>query len=95
MEAKDTMMGEQELRAECFKTPHEEVGDGYCLKCVELAAQAQAEITWPIAKQAGIKEVVEWIKAQQYECANPEDMAYKWLLVPPEDWQAKLKEWGL
>jgi len=38
------------------------------------------------ARKAGIREVVE--KLERYECQNPEDMAYHWLLIPPEDWQA-------
>jgi len=37
------------------------------------------------ARKAGIREVVE--KLERYECQNPEDMAYHWLLIPPEDWQ--------
>ena len=44
---------------------------------------------------SGIKEVVEWIREQQYECKNLEDAAYGWLLIPPGEWQDQLKKWEL
>ena len=57
MEAKDTVMSEEELQA------------GYCEGCydVEYLIRRQAEITWKArepeiaeAKKVGIKEIEEW-----------------------------------
>jgi len=51
-----------------------------------------------LGRQAGIKEVVEWILAHsQLERCDPDVMAYftDYLAVDYPDWQAKLKEWGI
>lgn len=40
-------------------------------------------------KQAGIKEVVEWIEHQD----NPVNISH--IHIVRNDWQSKLKEWGL
>jgi len=50
-----------------------------------------------LGKQAGIKEVVEWIKASGYIAYKGfpyEDDKKVWEVLY-SDWQAKLKEWGL
>jgi len=40
--------------------------------------------------KAGIKEVVEWVEQNRYQRTRKES-----LRVWNEDWQAKLKEWGV
>ncbi len=50
----------------------------------QAIAMEQAEISF----KAGIKEVVEWV-IQNYFIPSPTDKAGQ------EEWQAKLKEWGL
>lgn len=46
-------------------------------------------------KKAGIKEVVDWCKGHRYLEGGDESnfMPYWW--VEEDEWQAKLKEWGV
>lgn len=97
MEAKDTVMtGEQMLKKQReWGQEHTDVG-------VQLLIEHQAEITWPIAKQAGIREVMEWIEslddAPTYSVCEgtnikiPEPPSK---LVLRKELQAKKKDWGL
>lgn len=62
---------------------------------------ALVDVAWEQAQisfEAGIKEVVEWVKANsQVECCDPDTMAYftEYRWVDEANWQSKLKEWGL
>jgi len=66
-------------------------------KCMDLI-EAQAEITGKIMKQEGIREVVEWLKTKGAYLEDPitgNKSAPCALLVGLDEWQAKLKEWGV
>lgn len=80
MEAEKTVMGEEEMLCCSLigKFPFEDVRDVIEETCIH-----QAEITFPLGKQEGIREVVEWI---QYHLPDYEF---------GDKWQAKLKDWGL
>lgn len=91
MEAKDTVLNIEAIQA---LLAGQIIDSNYLYEDInrlcKQVAQAQAEISFP----AGIKEVVEWIK--QYSLVDPTDPTlYKSFRMEWEDWQAKLKEWGI
>ena len=50
------------------------------------------------SKQAGIKEVVEWMKSKmELTRCDPDTMAYfnDYVWVDYDEWKAQLKEWGI
>jgi len=50
--------------------------------------------SFPIGEKAGIKEVVEWIKSHSsLEQGKDEEGRLSWFVR--DEWQAKLKEWGI
>ncbi len=49
------------------------------------------EVAYEDGRQAGIREVVEWVNANTYW---REDAPYKSVL-DPADWKPQLKEWGI
>lgn len=60
--------------------------------------QKQVETQAEISFKAGIKEVVEFIRAHsQLERCDPDVMAYfiDYLAIDYPDWQNQLSEWGL
>lgn len=59
--------------------------DRHCCTTTRDMCERQAEISF----KAGIREVVEWVNAQDYELFRT---GY---VNKPEVWQAKLKEWGI
>ena len=56
----------------------------------ERIAIAEEQFYFEKGKQAGIKEVVDWIKYQATDAPN--GMMYVFL---GKDWLIKLKEWGI
>ena len=51
-----------------------------------------------VGRQEGKKEVVEWVEQQsQVEHCDPDVMRYfrEYRWVDEEEWQARLKEWGI
>ena len=77
---KDTVMSDEDLQSiEELELYH------FKSKKLEKAiAQAQAEISF----KAGIKEMAEWIKER--DCGDK-----SCVVIAIDDWQAKLKEWGI
>lgn len=58
----------------------------------------QGEIIYQLGKEAGIREVVEWIEKNSHANADYNSEGYlrsSWLELYPGSWQAKLKEWGV
>ncbi len=51
----------------------------------------QAEITWSIAEKEGMKEVVDYVLAHRETEMNK----YGNIYIKPDEWRAKLKEWGI
>lgn len=90
MEAKDTVMSGAEMW-------NVTVGTSFWSEERKRreVAKAQAEITWPIAFKAGIREVVEWIKTQQLPKEYQAEEYIGLSVIPDKFWQAKLKEWGI
>uniref|UniRef100_A0A6M3JG63 Uncharacterized protein n=1 Tax=viral metagenome TaxID=1070528 RepID=A0A6M3JG63_9ZZZZ len=96
MKAKDTVLSNGKLLV-MLGTPNFTEMEG---------REKQAEITWDIAykagyeegrlygKQAGLKEVVEWIEGFVYKeiTFDPDVKAY---YISGKVWQAKLREWGI
>ena len=91
MEAKDTVMSDEEIRKLCIKhytelwnkEAAEEIGEKITLQFSNKLAKAQAEISF----KAGIREVVEWIWNEAYEdLMDTDDFAR---------WQAQKKKWGV
>lgn len=106
MEAKDTVIDEEEIKRivmiqalakdEREFLAHYDMDDG--VESSKTTAKAQAEITFPLGKQEGIREVVEWVKSNggwilNYNTSKPERI-WNWSITH-DDWQAKLKEWGI
>ena len=63
-----------------------------------MMSKSLREFIYGENKQAGRKEVVEWIKKNSYAKADYNNEGYlrcSWLELSPSLWQAKLKEWGL
>jgi len=89
MEAKDTVMSNEQIAETKREAYHhksrlspaafEMFGRDQCI------AQAQAEISF----KAGIREVVEWIKGHTLYKG---DYTFH---IDVDQWQAKLKEWGI
>ena len=67
---------------------------GKCIYCNDPIYEFQATIHEGCARQAGIREVVEWIESEIilvtsyaiFTRDNPDNL---------KDWRAKLKEWGI
>ena len=88
MEAKDTVMRDQEIRdvmANAREDGQEYGDDGEPLP-ERRVAKDQAEITWSIAEKAGIRKVVEWVNSKGNIVNNCR-------CVWEEDWQIQVKEW--
>ncbi len=85
MKAKDTVMKKEQARE--IVSVGDQIEDILQVPIDKLAAvcKAQAEISF----KAGIKEVVEWIKASGDASLYNQHGDYT------DDWQAKLKEWGI
>ena len=87
MKAKDTVMKEDGKRGCVFtdkggyRTPWSITGH---------TAKAQAELSF----KAGIREVVDWIESVRPVRKLPEGNMEHYA-VSMEQWQAKLKEWGI
>uniref|UniRef100_A0A6M3KTA3 Uncharacterized protein n=1 Tax=viral metagenome TaxID=1070528 RepID=A0A6M3KTA3_9ZZZZ len=108
MEAKDTVMNILEIdnitgdEAPCSNCP---TPDGDCNDCyLKRIAEAQAKITWEKATEfldltsetqykAGIKEAMDWVRTNIESSETWDEADY--CSIDIEDWQAKLKEWGL
>ncbi len=60
---------------------------GHWIGLVEYQCKAQAEISFPLGKQAGIKEVVEYLGVYENELGFCE--------IGNHTPYAKLKEWGI
>ena len=92
MEAKDTVKFKLE---ELNKLPHM----GSLNKDVIEMLEAQAEISFPLGKQEGMQEVVEWMKGHILRCETERGIAYIQDIIlfrfTKEEWQAFLKERGL
>ena len=80
MRTKDTL-----LSPEQFRLIEEQAHKSSWEKGNELFPE---ELIAEISFKAGIKEVVEWIKER--DCGDKSCVA-----ITIDDWQAKLKEWGL
>ena len=90
MEAIDTVMSEKEWLKIWYSgddKKHLKVYDDYLSGLIN-----QAEISFPKGIDKGRKEVVEWIEEHQTHIGGGNQM---FNLVLGQDWQAKLKEWGL
>jgi len=86
MEAKDTVMTEEELQI-FWRNPED---------CDDVGiAESQAEISFTLGeeqgRQAGVKEVVEWLGLHRSETTRQ----FVGFTIDKKNWQAKLKEWGL
>ena len=46
-------------------------------------------------KSAGIKEVVDWIRDNFYGIGEIGGKPFEGVLIFPDEWQAKLKEWDV
>ena len=77
-----------EAKEPCIGCPDIQM-DNYGYLCDLACGKRTAWLNY----MAGIREAAEWIR--QYECKNSEDMAYHWLLIPPDEWQAQLKNWRI
>jgi len=102
MEAKDTVMGDRDFKRLVKEYPN---ASGI-QEVIPIILKAQAEISFKAGyKQAllqndwineqgrlrGIREVVEWIEDNLDFYMGAEFESVSW----EEDWQAKLKEWGI
>lgn len=83
------------------KNPYRYCQDDYCYHptCLDNKARASAwEEGHKAGKQEGRRGVVEWIieNGQSIETAHESHMSGGefFLGLNPDDWQAKLKEWG-
>ena len=100
MKARETVLSSQEIYDKFY-----EVRD--VSGTAQRVAEAQAEISFKAGEvegfkkrlemrepyKAGIKEVVEWLIDSNLHKGL--DFEYWKVLIYKEDWQAKLKEWGL
>ena len=63
------------------------------------ASKVNAQAYYDSGKQAGIKEVVEWIKNNATDAIvvkdsdTPQQMTIR--AIPDDKWQIKLKDWGI
>ena len=92
MKAKDTVMSDEQVRANCYWALKEwEIREGG-LETVKMNLKAQAEISF----KAGIREVLEFIPLQEYlkQSELIEDVPI-WIGLNWEETQAQLKEWGI
>ena len=63
-------------------------------KSESLLSKASIDLMVADSKKAGIKEVVEWIETHHEQVIMGSFSLYQWSIVVDE-WQAKLKEWGI
>jgi len=98
MEAKDTVMSEEQVKALLFSQR--------CLESIMIAVEAQAEISFRQGRLLGCAEGIDVGRLEVVECIKEIDRADKKLPVFDvdgvdytvllcENWQAKLKEWGI
>ena len=100
MEANDTVMSKEEILTRAIDMglmglfTHDAA-----TKALTEHLEHQAEISFPLGKAEGRKEVVEWFKTKQGAAFA---MAYygktsaaRTFQVDEDEWQAKLKEWGV
>ncbi len=79
------------------KNPYRQCQDDYCvnLTCLDNKVSATA---WEEGLKAGIKEVVEWVKANASLEHGDRDVGLcfeDYLHFDYMNWQDKLKEWGI
>ncbi len=103
MKWQETVKTDGEFEKWCHKHRKYESGECHVSEsCAVCHRKVQAEITGDIAFKAGIREVVEWVESlpdtpTESICEGtnirvPEPPAK---LVFSDNWQAKLKEWGI
>ena len=100
LEAKDTIINREEFEAliqhiigkEIPKT-ETELGNLIADAC-RPPVEAQAAISFRMGKQEGIKKVVEWIEKRDCAYHLFGDFIHHFKIMDNE-WQAKLKEWGI
>ena len=93
MEAKDTVMSKEQIidimpSGDSWEDGRELLWDYVSQGSLRNIATRQAEISFPLGKQEGRREVVEWI------WSNATDV-FKDYLQCSQKWQAYLKEWGI
>ncbi len=103
MKAKDTVMGDEEIQG---------ITNGAGVNMTPLdrkIAEAQAEITWPVAFKAGMKERGKWIlpdELDRLEAAEQSGvqevveflhlkLCDEFWLFNTDEWQAQLKDWHI
>jgi len=84
---KDTMMSPHEIDEARAK------GFGWNNTPGKSLLETQAEITWPIAHKAGMKEVVDWVEEQEKSFVTYGGKHCMKVYLP--EWTTFLKEKGL
>ena len=90
MKAEDTAMSDEDLMDIAWRIYPDKTNTPFITQERRAVAKAQAEISY----KAGIKEVVDWINENNSIMVVKDDGATMFLYVGNE-WQAKLKEWGI
>ena len=99
MKAKDTVMKKKKISKVISES--EEDNDEFWMPAdaTKLVAQAQAEISFPLGKQEGRREVVEYLDkhkgAMVRLVSNGGETIKTTFEINSSEWQAQLKEWGL
>ena len=98
MEAKDTMM--KNLAQAIIAHPDLPMGQAIAEDQAEVSFKAGEQLSlekqgqaFLEGKQAGIKEVVEWV--DQHGLKEYGELPYGTVTLSTNGWQAQLKEWGI
>jgi len=101
MEAEDTVMKDKQIAF----AKHPNLAYIFCWNYSawveerdKRIARDQAEISFPLGKQEGRKEVVEWIKSQEHLLYAPQgngEVIDHGILLRPGKLEAQLKKWGI
>lgn len=89
MEAKDTVMTGEEMSQEIQRKAKKWsiVNPKFIEDIAHITANKQAEISFKVGKQEGIKSVVDWIEEHSYK-----GKTFNTLMIENDEWQAFLKE---
>ena len=92
MEAKDTVMSYVQakkiiLNGHC--SPETRLSDIAITGIEQDFLNAQAEISFKAGQQEGMKEVVEFLNKHR------QGITTYGVYIPDDEWEAKLKEWGI
>lgn len=97
MKAEDTVMSRGEIIALLRGMPFTPVTEKGWLNFTKRCLQAQAETTFPLGRQDGVEEVVEWVEKNSHANADYNSEGYmrsSWLEIYQGCWQAYKKKLG-